>query len=291
MSSSLFGRLSRVCRLAATRKGRASGPRRRLKVSRSIARTCRRCSRIRAKPPPTSPTATTSPTAMTQNRGTCAIRRRSLTRSPEPPVQERRQDRDAEALRHLQVDHPLERGGRLAPSSSAPLEELRDGRDKVGHVDGLALVRVEPGGHDLLPVLAHHGRGHGHDGNPPRGLLSSEPSERLDPVNPRKPNVHEDQARPPLSGKLDALFARLGFDGGVALERQHVPDELPVFIVVLDDEDQLAGHGLTGSVNVNVEPTPTWLVTEIRPPCSSTNLRERASPSPVPSAFLSAVPP
>ena len=53
-------------------------PRRRLKVSRSIARTCRRCSRIRAEPPPASPTATTNPTAMTQNRGTFAIRRRSL---------------------------------------------------------------------------------------------------------------------------------------------------------------------------------------------------------------------
>src|SRR6266404_464587 len=169
-------------------------------------------------------------------------------------------------------------------------KELRDGRDKVGHVDGLALVRVEPGGHDLLPVLTHHRRGHGDDGNPARGLLGSEPSEGLDSVNPRQPNVHQDQAWAPLSGKLDALFARLGLDGGVALERQHVPDELPVLVVVLDDQDQLAGHGLTGSVKVNVEPTPTWLVTEIRPPCSSTNLRERASPSPVPSAFLSAVP-
>jgi hypothetical protein len=38
------------------------------------------------KPPPTSPTASTSPTARTQNRGTCAIRRRSLTRSPDPPA-------------------------------------------------------------------------------------------------------------------------------------------------------------------------------------------------------------
>src|SRR6266404_3986565 len=290
MSSSLFGRLSRVCRLAATRKGRASGPLRRLKVSRSIARTCRRCSRIRAKPPPTSPTATTSPTAMTQNRGTCAIRRRSLTRSPDPPVQERRQDRDAEALRHLQVDHPLERGGRLAPSSSAPLEELRDGRDKVGHVDGLALVRVEPGGHDLLPVLTHHGRGHGHDGNPPRGLLGSEPSEGLDSVNPRQPNVHQDQAWAPLSGKLDALFARLGLDDLIPFERQHVPDELPVLVVVLDDQDERAGHGLTGSVKVKVEPRPTSLCTQILPPWSSMNFRERASPRPVPSAFLSAVP-
>jgi hypothetical protein len=61
-------------------------PPRGLKVSRSIARTCRRCSRLRAKPPPTSATASTSPTAMNQNRRTCAIRRRSLTRSPDRPA-------------------------------------------------------------------------------------------------------------------------------------------------------------------------------------------------------------
>jgi len=46
----------------------------------------------------------------------------------------------------------------------------------------------------------------------------------------------------------------------------------------------------TGSVNVNVEPCPTSLVTQIRPPWSSMNFRERARPSPVPSTFLSAVP-
>ena len=46
----------------------------------------------------------------------------------------------------------------------------------------------------------------------------------------------------------------------------------------------------TGSVNVNVEPCPTPLFTQIRPPCSSMNLRESASPSPVPSTFFSAVP-
>ena len=40
---------------------------------------------------------------------------------------------------------------------------------------------------------------------------------------------------------------------------------------------------------MNVEPAPTSLFTQIRPPWSSTNFRESASPSPVPSAFLSAV--
>ena len=46
----------------------------------------------------------------------------------------------------------------------------------------------------------------------------------------------------------------------------------------------------TGNVKVKVEPRPISLVTQMRPPWSSMNLRERASPSPVPSAFLSAVP-
>ena len=46
----------------------------------------------------------------------------------------------------------------------------------------------------------------------------------------------------------------------------------------------------TGSLNVNVEPTPTWLVTQILPPCNSTNFRDWARPSPVPSTFLAAVP-
>ena len=100
----------------------------------------------------------------------------------------------------------------LSHSRSPSLQELRDGCDKVGHVDGFTLVRLKPGGDDLLPVRAHHGRGHGHDGNLPRGLVGSEPSERLDPVDPRQSNVHQDQARAPFAGKPDALFARLSLD-------------------------------------------------------------------------------
>src|SRR6266545_5223585 len=46
----------------------------------------------------------------------------------------------------------------------------------------------------------------------------------------------------------------------------------------------------TGIVNVNVEPCPTWLWTRILPPWSSMNFRQRVRPSPVPSAFFSAVP-
>jgi hypothetical protein len=44
---------------------------------------------------------------------------------------------------------------------------------------------------------------------------------------------------------------------------------------------QSPGAGRTGSVNVNVEPWPGSLLTQIRPPCSSMNLRDSARPSPV----------
>src|ERR1700687_1316720 len=177
-----------------------------------------------------------------------------------------------------------------SPSCSVMLKGLRNGSEKVIDLDRLALVRVEPGAHHPPPVLTHHRRGHGYDGNLPSGRFRAELPKRLHPVDAGEPNVHQDQVRASLLGEADAGFSRLGLDGGVPLERQHAPDELPVLVVVLNDQDQLAGHGRTGSVKVNVEPTPTWLVTQIRPPCSSMNYRERASPSPVPSAFLSAVP-
>jgi hypothetical protein len=46
----------------------------------------------------------------------------------------------------------------------------------------------------------------------------------------------------------------------------------------------------TGTVNVNVEPTPVWLLTQILPPWSSTNFRHKVSPSPVPSCFVALTP-
>src|SRR6266567_6198720 len=42
-------------------------------------------------------------------------------------------------------------------------------------------------------------------------------------------------------------------------------------------------HDRTGSVNMKVRPTPSSLVTQIFPPWSSMNFRERARPRPVPS--------
>ena len=64
---------------------------------------------------------------------------------------------------------------------------------------------------------------------------------------------------------------------------------LPELTSVSLAEHHCAGT-LSGSVKVNVEPAPTSLFTQIRPPCRWTNLRERASPSPVPSTLFAAVP-
>src|SRR3989442_7151431 len=72
----------------------------------------------------------------------------------------------------------------------------------------------------------------------------------------------------------------------VSLVLEHVSHQLEVLLVVLDDQDQLVCHGFTGNVKVNVAPWPSWLLTQILPPWSSTNRRESVSPRPVPSCFL-----
>jgi hypothetical protein len=77
-------------------------------------------------------------------------------------------------------------------SFSRMVEEPLDGRDKVFDLDWLALIRVEPSVRNPLPIRGHHRRGHGHDGNPSSGRLGSQPSERLDPIDPGEPNVHQD---------------------------------------------------------------------------------------------------
>jgi len=61
----------------------------------------------------------------------------------------------------------------LHSSFSRMLEEPLDSRDKVFDLDWLALVRVKSCVRDPPPILGHHGRGHGHDGNPSSGRLGS----------------------------------------------------------------------------------------------------------------------
>ncbi len=69
-------------------------------------------------------------------------------------------------------------------------------------------------------------------------------------------DVHEDQRRPLLLRETHAVLAALRLDHAVSFVDEHVARQLAVLVVVLDEDDQLAGHGLTGSVNANVEPWP-----------------------------------
>ena len=131
----------------------------------------------------------------------------------------------------------------LHSSFSRMVKNPLDGRDKVPYLEWLTLKGVEPGVRNPLPVRGHDRRGHRHDGNLSSSLLGSQLSKRLDPVDSGKPNVHQNQARMSLLGETDAVFPRLGLDDLVALEHQHVPDELAVLVVILDDEDQLIRHG------------------------------------------------
>src|SRR5438067_4121490 len=90
-----------------------------------------------------------------------------------------------------------------------------------------------------------------------------------------------------LGGKLERVLAGGRLEGAVTGGLQHVPEQLHVHVVVLDDEDELSCHQVAsaraGSVKVNVLPSPRVLSIQIRPPCSSTNRLESASPRPVPS--------
>ena len=127
------------------------------------------------------------------------------------------------------------------------LKELFHGRQEVFYLDRFALEGVKSCVQHLLPVIGHHRRGHRHNGNSPSGNFGSQPSERLDSVDPGQSNVHQDQARAALLGETDTLFPRLGLNDRVALDRQHVPDELAAHIVVFDDKDQLIPHGAPGA--------------------------------------------
>ena len=66
-------------------------------------------------------------------------------------------------------------------------------------------------------------------------------------VDSRQLDIHQDQVGVSLVREPDTLFPRLGLNDLVALERQYVPHELAVLLVVLDDEDSLTRHDAPGA--------------------------------------------
>src|SRR5215469_5844753 len=84
------------------------------------------------------------------------------------------------------------------------------------------------------------------------------------------------------------LLAILGLGDLIVGRRQHIADDLAIIRLVFDHQNTL-GHAAstcrsttTGSVKVNVEPSPSCDSTQILPPCISMMRFDIARPKPVP---------
>ena len=62
--------------------------------------------------------------------------------------------------------------------------------------------------------------------------------QRLDAVDARQLDVHQDQVGLALLREPHAVLAGLGLERRVALELQHVAHQLQVLLVVFDDQDR-----------------------------------------------------
>src|SRR5262249_321106 len=112
---------------------------------------------------------------------------------------------------------------------------------------------------------------------------------RLVAVHHRHLDVHQDQVGLVLGGLGHALGAIMRLDHVVARHAQEIAQDLAIVLGVFDAEYLLAycaafftGWALIGMVTLKVEPLPSSDSTVMRPPCSSTILREIERPSPVP---------
>jgi hypothetical protein len=61
-------------------------------------------------------------------------------------------------------------------------------------------------------------------------------------IHPGELDVHKNEARRFLDSELQSLLGCLTLYGLITLNVEHVAHELSIFLVVFDDEDQLAGH-------------------------------------------------
>src|SRR5215467_12398418 len=66
----------------------------------------------------------------------------------------------------------------------------------------------------------------------------------------------------------------------IPLDLEGVPHQLHVLEIVPQRSGSVHSAWPTGRVNVNVDPSPDWLLTQICPPCSSMNFLDKASPPP-----------
>src|SRR5205823_3057770 len=104
--------------------------------------------------------------------------------------------------------------------------------------------------------------------------------------------IHDDDVRQPLLGRVDRLEAVAGLDHVITCEAQVLGVHLPVVGEVVDHQDDgLAGRRrngahrpfpLRGMTTVKVEPLPTRDCSSMRPSSILARRRQMASPRPAP---------
>ncbi len=126
------------------------------------------------------------------------------------------------------------------------VEHLAHRRQQSPDADGLAVEAIEPRGHDSRAVLGHHRGRDRDDRDGARHRISPKLLQGVDAVDARQLDVHQDERWSSLVCEAHTLFTGLGLDGLVSRDLQRIPDELHVFGVVFDNEDELMRHDVPG---------------------------------------------
>src|ERR1700733_8777331 len=153
-------------------------------------------------------------------------------------------------------------------------------------------VGVTAGGARFALVAAQRIRGHHDDRDAFEFRDSLDLSRRFVANHQRHLNVHEDEIGTLLFRRGNAGLTVPRFCHLVADAAEKIAENLPVILLILDDENALA-HAFpaccsarTGSSTKNVEPPPRADSTQSLPPCISTMRLAIDRPSPVPPLAL-----
>src|SRR5438034_4990760 len=166
-------------------------------------------------------------------------------------------------------------------------QQLADQRQQVPRAVRLGQVRRGASGHGTPVVAPQRERRHDHDRNIRRAGIGPEPAGGVEPRQLRQLDIHEDEVGQLALRHGDPLLAIRRLQQPVGRPAQQLPDDLPVVLVVLDVEHRPLVHprppsACRGTVKKKVDPLPSSLSTQMRPPCSSTRRFVMLSPSPVP---------
>src|SRR5262249_43738775 len=123
---------------------------------------------------------------------------------------------------------------------------------------------VERVGEKALAVAFHGRGGECAHADPGRALVLPQPPHRLGSAQVGHADVHQNQIGAAFDGEGETLDAAGGFERAEPCELENIAREPPVLVVVVDDQDQLIGHGDTSS--------STWTLR------SSVSSRKRACP-------------